>query len=208
MGNATSKLAPALVAIALLAGAWFYVRAYTGLRPQPQSATVLPSPMQLPDFTMLDQDARPFTRASLEDSWNLLFFGFTNCPDVCPATLQRLTAARSRMLAAGLAESEVPGIVLISVDPERDSPDVLKSYVANFGENIVGLTGNASELEKLTKQLGIFHAKSAGHHAGYNVDHSSAVLLVNTDAHFHALFSAPYSVDDLVHDLPLILASD
>lgn len=208
MGNATSKLVPALVAIALLAGAWFYVRAYTGLRPQPQSATVLPSPMQLPDFTMLDQDARPFTRASLEDSWNLLFFGFTNCPDVCPATLQRLTAARSRMLAAGLAESEVPGIVLISVDPERDSPDVLKSYVANFGENIVGLTGSASELEKLTKQLGIFHAKSAGHHGGYNVDHSSAVLLVNTDAQFHALFSAPYSVDDLVHDLPLILASD
>lgn len=208
MGNATSKLVPALVAIALLAGAWLCVRAYMGLRAQPQSATVLPSPMQLPEFAMLDQDARPFTRASLEDSWNLLFFGFTNCPDVCPATLQRLTAARNRMLAAGLAESEVPGIVLISVDPERDSPDVLKAYVANFGENIVGLTGSASELEKLTKQLGIFHAKSAGHHGGYNVDHSSAVLLVNTDAQFHALFSGPYTIDDLVHDLPLILASD
>jgi protein SCO1/2 len=164
--------------------------------------------MELPDFTLLDQDAKPFTAVSLADSWNLLFFGFTNCPDVCPATLQRLTAARSRLLAAGLAESEVPGIILISVDPERDSPDVMKSYVANFGENIVGLTGDASELEKLTKRLGIFHAKSAGHHGGYNVDHSSAVLLTNTDGQFHALFSAPYTVDDLVHDLPLILASD
>ena len=208
MSNATSKLVPALVAIALLAGAWIFIRAYTGPRPQPQSATVLPSPMELPDFTLLDQDAKPFTAVSLEDSWNLLFFGFTNCPDVCPVTLQRLTAARSRLLAAGLAESEVPGIILISVDPERDSPDVLKSYVANFGENIVGLTGDASELEKLTKRLGIFHAKSAGHHGGYNVDHSSAVLLINTDGQFHALFSAPYTIDDLVHDLPLILASD
>ena len=208
MSNATSKLVPALVAIALLAGAWIFIRAYTGPRPQPQSATVLPSPMELPDFTLLDQDAKPFTAVSLEDSWNLLFFGFTNCPDVCPTTLQRLTAARSRLLAAGLAESELPGIVLISVDPERDSPDVLKSYVANFGENIVGLTGDASELEKLTKRLGIFHAKSAGHHGGYNVDHSSAVLLINTDAQFHALFSAPFTIDDLVHDLPLILASD
>ena len=164
--------------------------------------------MELPDFTLLDQDAKPFTTVSLEDSWNLLFFGFTNCPDVCPATLQRLTTARSRLLTAGLAESEVPGIILISVDPERDSPDVLKSYVANFGENIVGLTGDASELEKLTKRLGIFHAKSAEHHEGYNVDHSSAVLLINTDAQFHALFSAPYTIDDLVRDLPLILASD
>jgi protein SCO1 len=127
---------------------------------------------------------------------------------VCPATLQRLTVARSRLIAAGQAESEVPGIVLISVDPERDSPEVLKSYVANFGEHIVGLTGSASELEKLTKRLGIFHAKSAGHPGGYNVDHTSAVLLINTDAQFHALFSAPYTVDDLVHDLPLILASD
>ena len=208
MSNATSKLAAALVAIVLVVGIWFLMRAAMAPDPQLQSATVLPSPMELPDFTMLDQDAKPFTTVSLEGSWNLLFFGFSHCPDVCPATLQQLTVARSRMLAAGRAESEVPGIVLISVDPERDSPDVLKSYIANFGENIVGLTGSASELEKLAKPLGIFHAKSAGHHEGYNVDHTSAVLLINTDAQFHALFSAPYTVGDLVHDLPLIMASD
>ncbi len=206
MSNATSKFVPALVAIVLVAGAWFFMRVYLAPDPQPQSAMILPSPIELPSFTMLDQDARPFTRASLEDSWNLLFFGFTNCPDVCPVTIQRLTAARGRMLASGLAESELPGIVLISVDPERDRPEVLKSYVANFGDNIVGLTGDMSELEKLTKQLSIFHAKSSAHHGGYNVDHTSAVLLINPDAQFHALFSNPYTVDDLAHDLPLILA--
>jgi len=208
MSNATSKLVPALVAIVLVASAWFFMRAYMAPGPQPQSATILPSPMVLPEFTMLDQDARPFTRASLEDGWNLLFFGFTNCPDVCPTTLQRLTAARGRMLASGFAESVLPGIVLISVDPERDTPEVMKSYVANFGENIVGLTGDMSELEKLTRQMGIFHAKSSAHQDGYNVDHTSAVLLINPDAQFHALFSNPYTVDDLAHDLPLILASN
>ncbi len=208
MSNATSKFISALVAIALVAGAWFLVRATMAPGAQPQSATVLPSPMELPDFTMLDQDARAFTRASLEGSWNLLFFGFTNCPDVCPATMQRLTAARGRLVAAGLAESELPGIVLISVDPERDKPEVLKSYVANFGDNIVGLAGEMSELEKLTRQLGIFPATSSVHHGGYNVDHTSAVLLINPDAQFHALFSAPYTVDDLAHDLPLILPAN
>lgn len=205
MSNATSKLVPALAAIVLIGGAWFLIRAYMGPGAQPQSATVLPSPMALPDFTMLDQDARRFTRESLEGSWNLLFFGFTNCADICPATMQRLAAARDRMAAEG--RSELPGILLISVDPERDRPEVLKSYVANFGEHIVGLTGDMTELEKLTSKIGIFHAKSSAHHDGYNVDHSSAVLVINPKAQFHALFTTPYTVDDLANDLPLILAS-
>jgi protein SCO1/2 len=205
MSNATSKLISALAAVLLNIGAGFLIPACMGPAAQPQSATILPSPMSLPDFAMLDQDARPFTRESLEGAWTLLFFGFTNCPDVCPATMQRLAAARDRMAAGG--QRELPGILLISVDPERDSPDVLKTYVANFGDDIFGLTGDKSELQKLTKPLGIFHAKSSAHHGGYNVDHSSAVLVINPNAQFHALFSAPYTIDDLVHDLPLIMAS-
>jgi protein SCO1/2 len=205
MSNATSKLISALAAVLLNIGAGFLIPACMGPAAQPQSATILPSPMSLPDFAMLDQDARPFTRESLEGAWTLLFFGFTNCPDVCPATMQRLAAARDRMAAGG--QRELPGILLISVDPERDSPDVLKTYVANFGDDIFGLTGDMSELQKLTKPLGIFHAKSSAHHGGYNVDHSSAVLVINPNAQFHALFSAPYTIDDLVHDLPLIMAS-
>lgn len=208
MSNATSKLVSALVAIALVGAAWFFVRATMVPGAQPRSANILPSPMELPDFTLLDQDVRPFTRESLEDSWNLLFFGFTNCPDICPATMQKLAAAREKLAVGGLPKSEQPGIVLISVDPERDKPEILKSYVANFGENIVGLTGDMAELQKLTKRLGIFHAKSSAHPGGYDVDHTSAILVVNPDARFHALFSAPYSVDELVHDLPLILTSE
>ncbi len=208
MSHATSKLVLALVVVALVGGAGFFGRAYIGPRAQPQYATVLPSPMDLPDFSLFDQEAESFTRESLKDKWNLMFFGFTNCPDVCPTTMQLLAATRDRIAAGGLSESDLPRIVLISVDPERDKPAVLKSYVANFGEDIIGLTGDMSELQKLTKQLGIFHAKSSAHRGGYNVDHTSAVLVINPNAQFHALFSAPYSVDDLAHDLPLLLASE
>lgn len=163
--------------------------------------------MELPEFTLMDQEGKTFTRESLKDNWSLLFFGFSNCPDICPATLQLLSAARDRIAVDGLPESEMPRIVLISVDPERDKPEVLKSYVANFGPNIIGLTGDLSELQKLTGRLGIFHSKSSVHHGGYDVDHTSAVLVINPNAQFHALFSAPYSIDDLAHDLPLILAT-
>ncbi len=207
MSNATSKPVSVLVAIVLLGGAWFFMRATMNPGAQPQFATVLSSPMELPDFTLIDMEGETFTRESLEDNWNLLFFGFTHCPDICPATLQLLSAARERLAVEGLPESELPGIVLVSVDPERDKPQVLKSYVANFGRNIIGLTGDLSEIQKLTGRLGIFHAKSSAHHGGYNVDHTSAVIVINPNAHFHALFSAPYSVDDLAHDLPLILAA-
>ncbi len=207
MSNATSKPVSVLVAIVLLGGAWFFMRATMNPGAQPQFATVLSSPMELPDFTLIDMEGETFTRESLEDNWNLLFFGFTHCPDICPATLQLLSAARERLAVEGLPESELPGIVLVSVDPERDKPEVLKSYVANFGRNIIGLTGDLSEIQKLTGRLGIFHAKSSAHHGGYNVDHTSAVIVINPNAHFHALFSAPYSVDDLAHDLPLILAA-
>ena len=207
MSNATSKLVSVLVAIVLVGGAWFFMRATMNPGAQPQFATVLSSPMELPDFTLIDMEGGTFTRESLEDNWNLLFFGFTHCPDICPATLQLLSAARERLAVEGLPESELPGIVLVSVDPDRDKPEVLKSYVANFGRNIVGLTGDLSEIQKLTRRLGIFHAKSSAHHGGYNVDHTSAVLVINPNAHFHALFSAPFSVDDLAHDLPLILAA-
>ena len=163
--------------------------------------------MVLPDFTLIDHNGSTFTRESLKGSWSLLFFGFTHCPDVCPATMQSLAVAREKLAAQGRAAATLPRIILISVDPERDDAEVLKSYVSYFGQDIIGLTGDLSELQKLTKRLGIFFAKSPGDDGGYNVDHSAAVLVINPFAEFHALFSAPQSVEKLLHDLPLILES-
>ena len=171
----------------------------------PKTATVLPAPAALSEFVLLDQDGEPVSPDTFRGQWDLVFFGFTNCPDVCPLTLQVLASARRELQAAG--QEPLPRIVLVSVDPERDSPDIMKAYVSSFGEDILGVTGDVEELLKFTKSLGIFFAKSFIDDSNYTMDHSAVVLAVNPQGEFHALFGAPHEIDNFVHDLPLIMTS-
>ena len=101
----------------------------------------------------------------------------------------------------------LPRIVLVSVDPERDTPDALARYTVAFGENIVGITGDIAEIGKLTRALGIYFAKTDPLDDGsYSVDHSAVVLVLNPGGRFQALFSGQHRVEDFVHDLPIIMA--
>jgi protein SCO1/2 len=194
--------------IAILAGTWLTSRVLSP-PPLPQTATLLPAAMELAEFSLLDQDSAPFTRSSFEDRWNLVFFGFTHCPDVCPLTLQVLATARQQMVDEG--RDELPRIVLVSVDPERDTPDVIGQYVAHFGDDTIGVTGELSELRKLTDGLGIFFEKSGlgGDIEGgsYSVDHSAVVIVVDPDGRFHSLFGAPHKAENFAHDLPIIMSA-
>jgi protein SCO1/2 len=178
--------------------------AILGSRPQVEFATVLPAPTPLPEFALTDHTGNAFTRDSLSGGWNILFFGFTRCPDICPATLQQLAIARKQLVEDGQA---FPRIVLISVDPERDTPEAMASYVGNFGPGITGVTGDLDELMKLTKSMGIFFAKSGDLEENYSVDHSAAVLIINPNGEWHALFSAPHTIEHFVHDMPTITDS-
>ena len=194
-----------LVITAFVGGTLFMTLAFQGPRDVSQHATVLPQAGTLPQFSLLDQNGAKFNNESLQDQWSLLFFGFTHCPDICPATLQQLAIARSRVMQEGA--SDFPNIVLISVDPERDTPDVMAKYVANFGEGVTGVTGSLTELRKLTAALGIFFEISDGENGDYTVGHSAAVIVINENAEFHALFSAPHNIDHFVDDIPLIMES-
>lgn len=169
-----------------------------------QRATVLPEPMRLPEFQLVDQDNKPFTQASLRGHRTLLFFGFTNCPDICPATLQILALARRQLAAELPSDSALPDILLISVDPKRDSPATLKAYTGYFGSGVRGVTGDHAELQKLTSALGIYYAANDSGGTDYSVDHSTAVLLINGDAEFQAVFGTPLEVDALVADLRVL----
>ena len=193
------------VILAFAGGAFFMMLAFEGPRGNPQHATVLPQPAPLPQFSLVDQSGAPFTEESLRGRWSLVFFGFTHCPDICPATLQQLAIARSRVLADG--GNEFPNILLISVDPERDTPEILDSYVGHFGPGVAGVTGSLEELRKLTSALGIFFEKSGDENGAYSVDHAAVVIVVNKSAEFHALFSAPHNVEYFVNDIPLITDS-
>jgi protein SCO1/2 len=193
-----------VVAIALSSGIFIASRLQSPA--ELRTAFVLPTPTPLPDFTLQDSAGGAVTRDTFRGHWNLLFFGFTHCPDVCPATLQVLSAARKEMVASG--QRPLPRIVLVSVDPERDTPELIGKYMDYFGDENLGVTGSLEETRKLTSALGIYFEKQAADDGNYAVDHSAAVLVVNPDAEFQALFGGTHLVDNYVHDLPLVMAAD
>jgi len=197
-----------IAVLALGGGASAVFMQLQGPHQLPAYATVMPTPLPLPEFELLDQSGKQFDRQSLRGGWSLVFFGFTHCPDICPATLQQLAIARDKVIAAGNGQDiSFPQIILISVDPERDNVAIMREYVGHFGADIKGVTGSIEELKKLTSVLGIFFEKSTDSSEDYNVAHSAVVLLINPDAEFHALFSAPHAVENFVNDVPLLAGS-
>jgi len=202
------KLRKLLIAVvlgtAMAAGIWMAMNIQRTV-PVPTTATVLPSPVDLPMFSLLDHEGQSIDQNIFVGQWDLVFFGFTTCPDICPLTLQTLSAARRQLKAIG--QAPLPRIVLVSVDPERDTPAVLAKYIAAYGDTTLGITGELDELRKLTGGLGIFFEKNTGVDGSYSVDHSTVVIVVDPAGRFHSLFSGPHVIENFVHDLALIMAS-
>ena len=174
--------------------------------PQPERALLFQEPRALPDFALVDQAGQAFGPARLRGRWTLLFFGFVNCPDICPTTLATLAAARRQL--ADLPAAEVPAVTLVSVDPGRDTPELLARYVAHFDPSFTGVTGSPQAIEVLTKALGV--AVVIGPPApdgSYAVDHSAAVFLVDPDGRVAALFGTPHEAGEIARDYRRIVAS-
>jgi len=192
-----------ILAIALAAGIFVAVRMQAPA--ELRTAFVLPAPTALPEFELIDHSGETIGRDAFRGHWSLVFFGFTHCPDICPTTLHLLSSAKKTMAENG--QPTLPRIVLVSVDPERDTPDLMAQYLGYFGEGNLGITGSVEGVETLTKALGIFFEKQPGENGNYGVDHSAAVLVVNPQAEFHALFSGSHQIENFVHDMPLIMAA-
>jgi len=208
MASSTKTLTVIGLTIAALIGSVLLISSLQVRDAEPLHALRLPDPMPLPEFELLDQDGNQLTNAWFDDQWTLVFFGFTNCPDICPATLQVLSVARAQ-LASKAPDQELPDILLISVDPGRDTPESLKPYVAHFGDGVSGATGSLTELEKLTTTLGVYFAiedpASPDAPENYNVAHSAHVALIDDRGRYHAVFSAPHTVDAFVTDVPILM---
>lgn len=159
----------------------------------------------LPEFALVDDRQQPLTRTELRGHWTLMFFGYTHCPDICPVTLQTL-ADMIRLID----DSDVTGalqVYFISVDPERDRPEVLAEYVHYFDPGFNGATAESDRLMPLTQSLGIAHMirnRTEGSDA-YDVDHSSAIVLINPQAQYAGLFSAPQDAGAMARDLTRII---
>ena len=194
-----------LSGLAVAAGIWVAIGATTKESAAPESATVLPVKSGIPEFSLQTHDGTPADETIFEGQWDLVFFGFTQCPDICPLTLKVLQNARTELAERGF--TPLPRIVLVSVDPERDTPERVAAYIRAFGEDNLGLTGDVVELRKLADGIGIFFEKRDGDGDQYLVDHSSVVLVIDPQGRFHALFSSPHRVENFVHDIPLLVES-
>ncbi len=125
-------------------------------------------------FSLKDVNNNTITEKSFEGPATALFFGFTNCPDVCPMTLNKLTLILDELKK----EKKILKVFFISIDPERDTPNVMKSYLNSFENTIVGITGESEKIFVLSKSWGIKSQKIFSDSGNYTVDHSSPVLLL------------------------------
>ncbi len=200
-----SLIVGTLSGLAVAAGIWFAISAAPENTATVKTATVLPVKAMIPRFVLQTHDGEQVDESIFAGQWDLVFFGFTHCPDVCPLTLKVLQNARDELGRRGL--QPLPRIVLVSVDPERDTPERLAAYIKAFGDDNLGLTGDIAELRKLTDDIGIFFEKRDGDDDQYTVDHSSVVLVIDPQGRFHALFSSPHRTENFVHDLPILFDS-
>jgi protein SCO1/2 len=168
--------------------------------PALESGTALPQPRDLSPFALRDTHDAPATPTSLRGHPTLVFFGFTHCPDVCPTTLGRLAIVQKE--AAG-ADERLAGlkVALISVDPERDTPEQLGRYVSSFGADFIGLTGSAPEIVNATRAFGVASARVDLGGGNYTMDHSATVFALDSNARIVAIFTPPLRADALARDL-------
>jgi protein SCO1/2 len=166
-----------------------------------QKATSLhTSPRELPKFTLTSHLNSDFSNQDLIGSWNMIFFGFTNCPDVCPLTLSTLDQVANELSSF----KNIPRSIFISVDPKRDQPEILKQYVEHFNHDMVGLTGEKDQIDKLTQSVGAIYAIADNSSENYLVDHSAHIFVTAPDGKMVALFSTPHDVKIIADDFKLI----
>jgi protein SCO1 len=199
----SKRYLPLVIAIALAAATAGVFIAHALKQPaiaQLESGTALPTPGELAPFTLVDSRGAPVTPAELRGRPTLVFFGFTNCPDVCPTTLALLTQVQKKV---ALPDSDLAGlkVALISVDPERDTPEQMGKYLASFGGDLIGLTGTAPEIVKAQRSFGVAAARVDLAGGGYTMDHSATVFVLDAQGRKVAVFTPPLRADALSRDL-------
>jgi protein SCO1 len=162
------------------------------LRSQPIRTTlsndagmIFPIARDIKPFSLVSSEEQPFKLQNFYDHWTLVFFGFTHCSQICPTTLDMIQKAYPELHAA------YPNlqVVLISVDPERDTPALIKQYTQTYNKDFLGASGKINELRKLQSQLGIYSERDPnGTNTEYQINHTSSVLLINPQGKWSGLF--------------------
>lgn len=161
------------------------------------------------DFNLTDHHGNAFTKANLNGHWTMLFFGFTNCGYVCPTTLSALNKMY-KDLEGDLKSDQLPQVVLVSVDPERDSVSRMNEYISAFNSNFIGVRGSQGETDAFAHQLHISAVKMQSEGEGndhYMINHSAEILLINPQGQVQAYLSYPHKAEQMVKDYKTILTA-
>jgi protein SCO1 len=169
------------------------------------TGTYLSPRRALPEFSLIDHRGRPFGPQNLRGHWSLLFFGYTNCPDFCPATLTTLAAMEKRLRAGGAGVR--PQVIFMSVDAKRDTPLKLAQYVPYFDPEFIGITAaDQPAAEAVARKLGVAVIIEPKPDGSYTVDHSGAIFVIDPAGKLAAILGGPFTVDALQADFERILA--
>ena len=171
-------------------------------KPSLITGKILVRPMEIDNFELIDQNNEVFNKKSLEGGWTVLFFGYTNCPDVCPTTIYKLAEIKN-----GIKE-DLPSAnfntVLVTLDPDRDSSERLDEYVGYFDETMLGVTGTYENIQSFTSSLSVFYQR-INKEEGYDFNHTASIFVFDKDGSLFATMSPANTVEEIESDFFTIL---
>ena len=190
--NIRLTVAAVLAVITVIVGGFVYriqqPRVMSAAEMKVNGLYLLDTPRNFGEIKLIDHHGKPFTRDRFEGRWSLVFFGFTYCPDICPATMSFLNQFMGQLEGT---EAEGTQVVMVSVDPARDTVEQLASYVPFFNPDFIGVTGEFLDLHRFATALNTPFRKVPGQDENYLVDHSANVVLVNPRGDYHGFFKTP-----------------
>jgi protein SCO1/2 len=149
------------------------------------------TPRDLGAFELLDHTGEPFSPTQLLGRWTIIFFGFTHCPDICPTTMAELADLKAQLVGT---EAGATQVIMVSVDPARDTPERLAEYVPYFHPEFLGVTGDFPAILSFAQRLNAPFRKVSDPNNGYQMEHSANVALMNPRGDYHGFFRAPLDV--------------
>lgn len=192
-----------IAALAAALGFWLSSHYFTApAAPKLATAVLYPQAREIPDFHLTQANGQALTLADWRGHWTIAYFGYANCPDVCPTTLAAFKQVWLQLAKHGsLAKLRFD---FISVDPARDKPDVLAKYVAFFNPDFIAATGTDDELTKLTRALGLLYTRTPTANGDEQVDHSASAVIVDPQGRLVGMFRPPFAPEAVANDLALL----
>lgn len=200
--NSTLLLVVSAV-VAMSAGLWLAQSTNTNeallSAPRIQGA-IYPTEKIIKPFKLVNHLGNEFTNEDLTGHWSIVFVGYTHCPDICPTTLTLMSEVHRELSSQKI---NPPHVIFLTIDPERDTPEIMNSYIEYFNAEFTGLTGTPENIEKFTKNLNAVYKKAPGlggeiSKDDYLMDHSSALMLINPRGNLQSILTAPHTLGNII----------